>query len=86
MSLKGGRSVTDIIVALIAASGGALGAVIGILTNTRLMAYRLEQLERRVNEHNQVVTRMYDMEARMNVQEEKMNVANHRIGDLEKGV
>lgn len=86
MSFKGGISVTDIIVALIAAGGGALGAVIGILTNTRLVAYRLEQLEHRVNEHNQVVTRMYNIEARMGVQEEKMDVANHRIGDLEKGV
>lgn len=86
MSFKGGISVTDIIVALIAAGGGALGAVIGILTNTRLVAYRLEQLEHRVNEHNQVVTRMYNIEARMDVQEEKMDVANHRIGDLEKGV
>lgn len=78
--------MTDIIIALIAAGGGALGAVIGILTNTRLIVYRLEQLERRVNAHNQVVARMYDVEARMNVQEEKMDVANHRIGDLEKGV
>lgn len=75
--------MTDILVALIAAAGGAVGTVLGILANTRLVSYRLEQLEHRVNEHNQVVTRMYDVEARMSVQEEKMDVANHRIKDLE---
>lgn len=75
--------MTDIIVALIAAGGGAIGAVIGIMTNTRLVAYRLEQLESKVSEHNHLVTRMYSLEARMDVQEEKQEVANHRIDDLE---
>lgn len=76
--------MTDILVALIAAAGGAVGTILGIMANTKVVTYRLEQLEHKVNEHNQVVIRMYDMEARMDVQEEKMDVANHRIKDLEQ--
>ena len=43
----------------------------------RLMTYRIEQLEQRVNKHNSVVERTF-------ILEEQMKVANHRIDDLEK--
>lgn len=49
-----------------------------------LIAYRMEQLEKRVQAHNNLVERMYHVEERTEVQEEKIKVANHRIEDLEK--
>lgn len=48
-----------------------------------LIAYRLEQLEKKVDKHNTMIERTYDLERRADVLEEKMSVANHRISDLE---
>lgn len=66
-------------------------ALIGTLAGTyfahrksaALIAYRLEQLERRVQAHNNLIERTYRLEERTELQEEKLKVANHRIDDLE---
>ena len=34
--------------------------------------------------HNKVIERVYRLEERTELQEEKIKVANHRIGDLEE--
>ena len=39
----------EIIVAIIAASGGLLGSVIGVIASARLTNYRIGQLESKVN-------------------------------------
>ncbi len=72
-----------IIVALIGLGGSAVGSVIGILTSAKLTNYRLEQLEKRVQAHNNLIERTYKLEERAQLQEEKIKVANHRIEDLE---
>lgn len=51
--------------------------------NQRLIVYRLEQLERKVTLHNNVIDRVYKLENQTEVMREKMNVANHRIDELE---
>ncbi len=75
-----------VLVALIGLAGSGLGSVLGILVSSKLTQYRLEQLEKKVEVHNQVIDRVYKLEERTEVQEEKIRVANHRIGDLEKKV
>lgn len=70
-------------VALIGLVGSGLGSVLGILVSSRLTQYRLEQLEKKVQAHNNLVERMYQVEERTELQEEKIKVANHRIDDLE---
>lgn len=54
--------------------------------NIVLISYRLEQLEQKVDRHNNLVNRMYEVEKRTDVLEEKQRVANHRIDDLEKHI
>lgn len=49
-----------------------------------LMEYKLEELTKRVNEHNNLIKRTYALEEKMSVHEEQIKVANHRIEDLEK--
>lgn len=49
-----------------------------------LMEYKLEELTKRVDKHNNVVERTYDLEQELKVQEEQIKVANHRINDLEQ--
>ena len=73
-----------IAVALIGLAGSALGSILGVLASAKLTSYRLEQLEKKVEVHNKVIDRVYKLEERTELQEEKIKVANHRIGDLEQ--
>lgn len=75
-----------IIVALIGLIGSGAGAFSGILVSSKLTQYRLEQLEKKVELHNQVIDRVYKLEQHNEVQDEKIRAANHRIEDLEKAV
>ncbi|MCI8361538.1 MAG: hypothetical protein HFE86_09415 [Clostridiales bacterium] len=68
--------MSEIIVALIALVGTALGTFGGIITSSKLTNYRLKQLEDRVAEHNNYATRIP-------VVEEQIKVINHRLSDLE---
>lgn len=54
--------------------------------NIVLISYRLEQLEQKVDQHNSLISRTYELERRADVLEEKQRVANHRIDDLEKHI
>ena len=67
---------SEIIVALIALIGTLGGSLSGVLVSSKLTAYRLQQLENKVQEHN-------NFARRMPVVEEQIKVINHRIGDLE---
>ena len=75
-----------IIVALLSLIGTLAGSYFASRKSTALIAYRLEQLEEKVNKHNQVVERTYRLEDNDKLMEEKIKVANHRIEDLEKKV
>lgn len=74
---------TEILVAFIGLGGSAIGSLIGIIANSKLMNYRIQQLEEKVSKHNNLVERTYKLEERMEVADEKLRVANHRIDDLE---
>lgn len=52
--------------------------------NIVLISYRLEQLEAKVDKHNNLIDRTYELERRADVLEEKQKTANHRIDVLEK--
>ena len=73
-----------IIVSLIGLAGSAIGSILGVLASARLTSYRLEQLEKRVQAHNNLVERMYQVEERTELQEEKIKAANRRIENLER--
>ena len=74
---------SEVVIALIGLAGSLLGSLIGVIVSSKLTQYRLEQLEKKVDKHNNVVERMYALEERMTVAEEKIKVENHRIDDLE---
>ncbi len=75
-----------IVVALIGLAGSAIGSILGVVASARLTSYRIEQLEKRVQAHNNLIERTYKLEERTEIQEEKIKVANHRIEDLERKV
>lgn len=51
-----------------------------------LIVYRLEQLEKKQDLHNNAVARLYEVERKLGIDEERIRVANHRIDDLEHEV
>ena len=67
----------EIVIALLALVGTAIGTWGGIMTANKLTNYRIEQLEKKVDKHNTIIERTY-------ILEEKMKVANHRLEDLEE--
>lgn len=67
-------AVASVIVGLLSLIGTALGSWGGL----KLMSYRIEQLEKKVDKHN-------NFAERVPVMEEQIKVINHRIEDLEKG-
>lgn len=54
-----------------------LGTALGSFSGYKLTSYRVEQLEKKVDKHN-------NFAARMPVVEEQIRVINHRIEDLER--
>lgn len=72
-----------VVVAIISLIGTLVGTFGGILTSSKLTSYRIEQLEKKVEKHNNVVERVYILEKDKAVIEEEIKVANHRIEDLE---
>lgn len=73
----------SIIVALISLAGTSIGTFSGIMVGNKLLTYRVDQLEKKVEKHNNLVERTYEIEQKLSVQDEKIRVANHRIDDLE---
>ena len=55
----------------------------GIFTASRLSNYRIEQLEKKVDKHNNLVERVYLIEQHEAVNDNKIKTAEHRIADLE---
>lgn len=67
---------SEILVAGLSLAGTLLGSLGGILASSKLTAYRLNQLECKVDKHNR-------FGERIPVIEEKLKVVNHRLDDLE---
>ena len=64
-----------VLVAVISGVCTLLGSCGGVIASSRLTQYRLAQLEKQVNRHNQVIERTFRLEGRM-------AEAEHDIRDL----
>ncbi len=76
--------ITALITGGLALLGTLAGSYFANRRSAALIAYRLEELEKKVNKLNNLVERMYNLEERTEIQEDKIRVANHRIEDLER--
>ena len=72
------------IAGIISAVASVLGTFGGILVSSRLTNYRIEQLEKRVAEHNNLKVRAAELERDMAVLENREKVTEHRLNDLEE--
>ena len=73
----------EVVVALITLLASAIGTIGGIFATNKMTAYRIEQLEKKVDKHNQVVERMYEAQKNISVISEEIKNVNHRIEELE---
>ena len=70
--------MTDVvIVGLLSLGGTLIGTFGGIITSNRLTAWRIEQLEKKVDRHNNLIERTYKLEG-------KMCEVEHEIEDMKK--
>lgn len=86
--------MTEILISLITGILSLVGVVVTVHSGnkkteaqmkeqTDLTLYRIDQLEKKVEKHNNVIERVYALEKQEAVIEEEIKVANHRIEDLE---
>lgn len=61
-----------------------LGTLAGSFGGIKLISYRIEQLEKKVEKHNSLIERTFKLEEKTELQEEKIKVINHRLEDGEK--
>lgn len=67
----------EIVVAIIAFLGTCVGSLGGILAANKLTNYRIGQLEKKVEKHNSVVERTYQLEG-------EVKELQHEIRDLKE--
>lgn len=77
----------EIIVALISFSGSVIICLINNYSMNKqtkeLIDYKLSELTKQVERHNNVIDRTYKLEEKVTLLEEKLKVSEHRIADLE---
>lgn len=66
---------STIIVGLFSFFASVIGTFGGILVSGKLTNYRIEQLEEKVNRHNNLIERMYKVE-------DSVKSAHHRIDEI----
>ena len=66
----------EVITAALSLMGTLVGTLGGIALSSNLTNYRIEQLEKKVDKHN-------NFAERIPILEQSIKVANHRINDLE---
>ena len=72
----------NIIVPLLSLLGTILGTFGGILTASKLTNYRIEQLEKKVEKHNHVIERVYELEKQEAVINEEIKTMSHQIEEF----
>ncbi|MBR5878358.1 MAG: hypothetical protein IKY91_02310 [Akkermansia sp.] len=73
-----------IAVALIGLLGSMAGSAIGFMAGIKLINYRIEQLEKKVEKHNNLVERTYQLETEEEVMRTDLKHLEEEVQDLKK--
>lgn len=72
-----------VIVAVLGFLGTIVGSTIGVLTANKLVNYRIEQLEKKVDKHNNVVERTYHLEQEVELLKKDRDYVKQEIEHIE---
>ena len=73
----------EIIIALIGALPTIIVAVISIVSNNQIVKVKIEELEKKVDKHNQIIERTYKLESDVKTAFDKIDEGRSRIERLE---
>ena len=72
--LRGGDDMPEAVaVATLSLLGTLLGSLAGVVTSSKLINFRLEQLERKVQAHNNLIERTFQLEAAQALLEQRLD-------------
>ena len=63
---------SEIVIGVLSLVGTLIGTLGGILASNKLTNYRIQQLEEKVNKHNNLIDRMYRIENRVSIIEDEI--------------
>ena len=63
---------TEIVVGLLSLLGTLIGTLSGILTSNKLTNYKIDELQKKVDKHNNLIDRMYKVESRVTLIEDEI--------------
>lgn len=75
--------ITPIITGIVSITVCVINNVVLMNKTHNLIEYKLDELTKRVDKHNNVIERTYILEKDSEVLKHEIKVANHRIEDLE---
>lgn len=75
-----------VVVAVITGSLTLVGTVISNLTTHSKTMYRIEQLEKKQDKHNNLIERMYSCENAINILDERVKDTQEDVGDLKRRI
>ena len=64
---------SEVLVAVLSCAGTLLGSIVGIITSAKLTAYRIQQLEKKVDKHNNFAVRIPVLEKELERLDEEVH-------------
>ena len=74
------------LIAIISFIAPCVGTIGCIITTNKLTNYKIEQLQRKVDAHNNLITRTYELEKNMGIVFQKIEEIKSDIQDIKKDV
>ena len=68
-----------IIIAIISLLGTLFGTLGGIVASSKMTTYRIEQLEKKVEKHNNLVERVYRLEDNDKLLDQKIDALSEKV-------
>lgn len=72
-----------VLVAVIGLCGSCVGSLFGVICSTKVTNYRIEQLEKKVDRHNDLIEKMFKVEQEQAVFSTRISGIDHRLETLE---
>ena len=80
------NKMTEITVAIITSASSLIVAVISIITNNRILGYKVDELKKQVEKHNQVVEKVALLQQDNATQWKRLDELQKYIEELKKEV